>query len=154
MAISNQFGDKNKYDGGKIRPSLVPVQAIRDIAEVREYGYGKYGDSESWLKVDPRRYVDALYRHLLAVVEDPYSVDEESGLEHYKHLATNAAFLCELFARERRKEKDNATYNRHSASSRTLESQGSTDAYDADASDEVSRVSRILQKGKGLSDTR
>ena len=30
-----------KADAGKIRPSLVPVQIIRDIAEVREYGNRK-----------------------------------------------------------------------------------------------------------------
>ncbi len=92
-----------KADAGKLRLSLVPSQVIRDIAEVREYGNRKYGDSESWRRVDRKRYVDALYRHMLAFVDDPASKDEESGIEHYKHLACNIAFLCEMM-------KDGAGY--------------------------------------------
>ena len=85
-----------KADANKPRLSLVPTQAIRDIAEIREYGIQKYKDPESWRIVETQRYIDALYRHLLAVVDDRQSRDSESGIEHYKHLACNAAFLCEL----------------------------------------------------------
>ena len=85
-----------KADAGKIRPTLVPRQIIRDIAIVREYGNKKYGSSENWKEVEPERYRDALCRHLLAYLDDPQSVDEESGIRHLKHLATNIAFLCEL----------------------------------------------------------
>lgn len=85
-----------KADAGKLRLSLVPVQIIRDIAEVREYGNRKYGDPENWRQVDMRRYVDALLRHMLAFVEDPYGVDSESGIQHYKHMACNMAFICEM----------------------------------------------------------
>lgn len=89
--------DQNiKADAGKPQLSLVPTEAVRAIAEVREYGNRKYTDPESWRRVEPQRYIDALYRHLLAVIDDPGSCDEESGIEHYKHLACNAAFLCEL----------------------------------------------------------
>lgn len=85
-----------KADAGKLRLSLVPVQAIRDIAQVREYGNAKYGSIANWRSVEVTRYIDALYRHLLEIVENPRSIDEESGIEHYKHIACNAAFLCEL----------------------------------------------------------
>lgn len=37
---------------------------------------------------------------LLSVVEDPLSVDSESGIEHYKHIACNAAFICEILKGE------------------------------------------------------
>lgn len=87
---------KIKADAGKLQLSLVPTEAIRDIAEVREYGNLKYTDPQSWRQVEPQRYIDALYRHLLAVIDDPQGCDEESGIKHYKHLACNAAFLCEL----------------------------------------------------------
>ena len=40
-----------KRDGGKPRPTLVPVKAIRAIAAVREKGCQKYGDPENWRKV-------------------------------------------------------------------------------------------------------
>lgn len=85
-----------KEDRGKLRPSLVPTQVIKDIAEVREYGVKKYHDPDNWKKVELQRYVDAFYRHWLAFVEDANSVDEESGLPHYKHCACNMAFICEM----------------------------------------------------------
>lgn len=85
-----------KADGGKIRPTLVPSSLIRAVATIREYGVQKYGDPENWRKVEPQRYRDALYRHLLAYIDDPEGKDEESGLPHLWHLACNAAFLIEL----------------------------------------------------------
>ena len=85
-----------KADAGKRRLTLVPTQINYDIAEVREYGINKYGDTDSWLRVEIERYKDAAYRHWLAYLEDPDSVDEESGIKHYKHWACNAAFICEL----------------------------------------------------------
>lgn len=85
-----------KDDFGKPRLSLVPSQIIRDIARVREYGNAKYGDPDNWKTVEPARYRDALYRHLLAYIDDPCGVDSESGLPHLWHLACNAAFLCAL----------------------------------------------------------
>ena len=89
-----------KADARKPRLSLVPSQIIWDIAEVREYGTRKYGDPDNWKKVEISRYVDALYRHFLKFMEDPHSVDEESGIEHYKHLACNAAFIAALMNKE------------------------------------------------------
>ena len=87
-----------KADSGKARLSLVPPAIIYAIARIREYGCAKYpeGGLDNWRKVEPERYRDALYRHLLAYVSDPHGVDEESGLPHLWHLCCNAAFLCEL----------------------------------------------------------
>ena len=87
-----------KADAGKPKLSLVPPEIIRDIARVREYGNNKYpeGGKDNWKNVEPDRYRDALFRHLLAYLEDPNGVDEESGLPHLWHLSCNAAFLCEL----------------------------------------------------------
>ena len=91
------MGDQTaKQDAGKLRLSLVPPQIIRDVAEVREYGCKKYKDPDNWKRVEIKRYRDAAYRHLLAYIEDPTGKDEESGIEHYKHLACNLAFICEL----------------------------------------------------------
>jgi hypothetical protein len=87
-----------KADAGKPKLSLVPPEIIRNIARVREYGNNKYpeGGKDNWKNVEPDRYRDALFRHLLAYLEDPNGVDEESGLPHLWHLSCNAAFLCEL----------------------------------------------------------
>lgn len=93
---SYAFDQTAKADAGKPRLTLVPSEIIRNIAIIREYGTKKYGDPENWRKVEPERYRDAAYRHLLAYIDDPASRDEESGLPHLWHLACNVAFLCEL----------------------------------------------------------
>ena len=85
-----------KADAGKLRLTLVPRQIIKDIAKVRMYGNAKYGSSENWKQVEPERYRDALCRHLLEYLDDPDSVDPESGIKHLKHIACNVAFLCEM----------------------------------------------------------
>ena len=94
------MNDKNKADFGKIRPTLVPTQIIRDIAEVREYGLLKYPETgkDGWKEIDIERIRDAMCRHLLAYLDNPRGLDEESGLSHLAHLATNVAFLCEMEA--------------------------------------------------------
>ena len=98
-----------KADAGKPQLTLVPRQIIFDIAEVRRYGLQKYGKSESWKQVEIERYRDATFRHFMAYLDNPQGVDEESGLPHLSHLATNIAFLCELEAEKRQaKDKENA----------------------------------------------
>lgn len=90
------YNQEIKADAGKLQLTLVPTQIIRDIAEVRMFGNEKYHDPDSWRRVEPQRYRDAMFRHLLAYLDDPKSVDEESGYPHLWHLACNVAFLCEL----------------------------------------------------------
>lgn len=85
-----------KADVGKPKLTLVPRQIIWAIAAIREYGTAKYGDPESWRKVEKERYRDAAFRHFLAYLDDPEGKDEESGLPHLWHLACNIAFLCEM----------------------------------------------------------
>ena len=70
-----------KQDAGKLPLTLVPLQLIEDVAEVRQYGNEKYGDSESWRRVEIERYRDALFRHFIAYLRDPQGVDEESGID-------------------------------------------------------------------------
>ena len=95
--ISQQeFDQEIKADKGKPQCRLVPSEIIRNIAVIREYGLKKYKCKESWKSVSIERYQDAMYRHLLAYIEDPTGVDEESGLPHLWHLACNVAFLCDL----------------------------------------------------------
>ena len=95
--ISQQeFDQEIKADKGKPQCRLVPSEIVRAIARIREYGLKKYGDKESWKSVSIDRYQDAMYRHLLAYIENPTGVDEESGLPHLWHLACNVAFLCSL----------------------------------------------------------
>ena len=90
----NDKDQSAKADKGKLELSLVNPELVKAVAEVRMYGTEKYGDSENWRKVEPKRYIDALYRHLLAYIEGN-EVDEESGLSHLAHMACNISFLLD-----------------------------------------------------------
>lgn len=89
-----------KYDDGKPRPSLVPVEAIEAIMQVREYGKAKYADAEDWRKVPREKWLDALLRHVLHIWDNPLAIDDESGLPALWHVITNAAFLCAAYKDE------------------------------------------------------
>lgn len=89
-----------KADAGKLKLTLVPLNIIRAVARIRMYGNAKYGDSESWKRVEIQRYKDAAFRHFLAYLEDPTGVDEESQLPHLWHLACNIAFLIDKEAEQ------------------------------------------------------
>ena len=92
-----------KADAGKLQLTLVPREIIRSIAKVRMFGVQKYRDPLNWKRVEIERYRDAAFRHFLAYLDDPDGVDEESGLPHLDHLATNIAFLCDM-EKERRQD--------------------------------------------------
>lgn len=87
-----------KADAGKPRLTLVPMQIVFDVAEVREYGNRKYPDGgpDNWKRVTADRYREAAFRHFLRYIDNPKGRDEESGILHRKHLECNLAFLAEL----------------------------------------------------------
>lgn len=87
-----------KADAGKLQLTLVPREIIREIAKVRMYGNAKYpeGGPDNWRRVSAQRYRDAMFRHMLAYLDDPKGVDPESGLLHLSHIACNVAFLFEV----------------------------------------------------------
>lgn len=93
MTSNNQ---EAKADNGKLPLSQVPSEIIWNVAAVRQFGNIKYKDPDNWKTVEVERYRDAAYRHWLAYLEDPSSLDEESGLPHLWHWACNAAFICAL----------------------------------------------------------
>jgi len=84
---------KLKMDAGKLRLTLVPTEPIRAIARVMHNGLDKGYTEGSWREVECPRLRDALYRHFLDYLDDPYGADEESGLPHLEHLLWNAAAL-------------------------------------------------------------
>ena len=77
---------------GKPRLTLVPRKIIFAIARVREFGNRKYLTENSWKLNSRRVYQDAAFRHFIAYLDDPDSLDEESGLPHLHHLATTLLF--------------------------------------------------------------
>ena len=92
---------------------MVPTQILYDICKVREFAVdNKYPDPNNWKNVEIQRYRDAAFRHFLLYLNDPKGVDEESGLPHLSHLATNIAFLCEL-EKENKETKKNEGLMHH-----------------------------------------
>ena len=93
---NDQQSTEAKRDVGKPHPSYVPVELIKEVMAIREMGTAKYGSPDNWKRVSIERYHDAMLRHVLACWEDPFSVDEESGLLHLSHIACNVAFMLAL----------------------------------------------------------
>lgn len=85
--------DKIKFDKGKDRLALVPTASIKAVGAVMTHGVEKYYEN-SWKEVEAPRWRDALMRHWCEYIDDPYSIDPDSGLPHLWHIAANAAILC------------------------------------------------------------
>lgn len=86
-----------RYNGSKVRLSLVPPEFIFAVAEVLEFGATKY-DANNWRKFDSdqvRGCIDSIMRHLESYRMGQW-LDEESGLPHLAHAATNLAFMITL----------------------------------------------------------
>jgi len=61
------------------------------VAEVKALGDRKYG-SNTWLKLEPREFLEAGTRHLAEIAAGRL-IDDESGLPHAAHVAVNMEFL-------------------------------------------------------------
>lgn len=81
-----------KYDGGKLRWSLIPAGTVQEVVHVLEYGARKYSP-DNWMKVpDARtRYYDAAQRHLDAWWQGE-KTDRETERSHLAH-----ALCCILY---------------------------------------------------------
>ena len=87
-----------KFDIGKERISLIPKDALLDIAKVLEFGAQKYGD-HNWKKgIQWTRLIDAAMRHLIKF-NDGQNLDEESDLNHLAHSCANLMFLLYYYNR-------------------------------------------------------
>ena len=86
-----------KYDKDKNRLELIPTELIEEVGKVLTYGAHKYAPN-AWRKAkksELHRFVGAAMRHLEEYRKGNY-FDDESGLPHLAHLATNVAFLLAL----------------------------------------------------------
>jgi len=83
----------SKFDKGKIRLSLFPLNTLRSILAVLEFGASKYSEN-NWMKVrgGEERYFDAAIRHLISWKEGEW-LDKESKLPHLAHASCCCIFL-------------------------------------------------------------
>lgn len=90
-----------KNDQGKNRLDLVEPEFIEGVGEVLTFGANKYSEN-SWQDVEDaeNRYYAAAMRHLLAYRKGE-KTDDESGLSHLKHVATNIMFLLHFEGEEK-----------------------------------------------------
>lgn len=93
-----------KLDAGKPRLGLVLgdfARALVEVGRVGTYGAEKYSP-RGWLEVPggEARYLDALYRHLLADARCE-GFDQGSGLLHLAQAAWNCLAVLELRLRDR-----------------------------------------------------
>lgn len=103
--VVNQNGGM-KYDGTKVRPSLLlksMPDAVAAVIDVLEYGARKY-DADNWKKVEHSRYIDASLRHYVMQYLAGEQVDPESGKHHLAH-----AICCMLFMLQMELENKNKT---------------------------------------------
>lgn len=84
-----------KFDGGKPQYGLLPPLALRATVDVLTFGAEKY-EPDNWKYVpdSPRRYFDAMQRHLWAYKEGE-KIDPESGMHHLAHAMCCLMFLYE-----------------------------------------------------------
>lgn len=82
-----------KFDGGKLRYSLLPQGTVGKVVEVLEFGARKYA-ADNWKHVpDARaRYYDATQRHIDAWWNGEHA-DPETGLPHLAHAVCCLLFL-------------------------------------------------------------
>ena len=82
-----------KYDDDKVNMALLPFNALYEVAKVLTFGAKKYA-KHGWKSIPDgeERCTAALLRHLTEI-QNGNMYDDESGLLHISHLATNALFL-------------------------------------------------------------
>lgn len=104
MMTSKKDADQTaKADKGKPKLSLVPMQIVWEICDIRGYGNEKYGDPDNWRTVEPERHYEAFLRHVVKSWDgDHMQIDPESGLKHLSHAACDLAFFLALMAEEKK----------------------------------------------------
>lgn len=81
----------------KLRPSLLPVEAIVEGIKAMEFGAQKYG-VDQWREVDMdrREFIDALERHLIALKQGETHA-QDSGVHHLGHIIANCGIILAKF---------------------------------------------------------
>lgn len=84
--MNEELVQGNKFDEGKLRFDLLPLDALEEIVRVYTFGAQKYGD-RNWEKgIVYSRFVGASFRHILSWFKGS-KADEESGIHPLAHAA-------------------------------------------------------------------
>jgi hypothetical protein len=86
------MSEGKKFDQEKPIISLLPFEALNEVAKILTYGKDKYG-AHNWRKgMSWSRVESAMLRHYTAYARGE-NTDPESGLLHTAHMTANALFL-------------------------------------------------------------
>lgn len=80
-----------KFDVGKLRWDLLPLEVSKGVVKILTYGAQKYKPN-NWQKVEMWRYKAAFMRHYEAWLSGEEN-DKESGLHHLDHAMCNLYFI-------------------------------------------------------------
>ena len=86
-----------KFDGDKPRISLIPAEAIEEMAKAFTYGANKYGAHNFKNGIAYSRLIDAALRHILAITKSEF-IDSESSNSHVGHAMASLAMLAYMMA--------------------------------------------------------
>ena len=89
------MSEGKKFDEGKIRYDLLPVDALREVARVLTFGAAKYGDNNWKITKPESRYTAAAFRHGEAY-RGGEMMDKESGVHHLAHRICCDLFLLQI----------------------------------------------------------
>ena len=86
-----------KFDSKKPDYSLIPPNALDDVAKVLTYGAQKY-DRHNWKQLEnlDTRYFAAAQRHLWALQRGE-TLDAETGIHHAAHAICCMMFMLEFY---------------------------------------------------------
>ena len=104
-ALKKSVNGGIKFDDDKPDYSLIPPNALDDVAKVLTIGAKKY-DRHNWKKLDDieNRYFAAAQRHMWALLKDE-SHDPETGVHHAAHAVCCMMFLLENYYLQNSKNK-------------------------------------------------
>lgn len=96
--------EEYKKKSNKLRPNLLPYEAVLEGIKAMEFGAQKYGPDQ-WREVDmkPVDFLNALERHLLAYKAGD-RLAEDSQVSHLGHIIANCAILLVKFDSKESKE--------------------------------------------------
>ena len=97
-----------KYDSNKPRLAEMIIdfkEPLLQLCKIWEFGANKY-EKSNWKLVEDgeTRYLNALYRHSLAIVDNEY--DDESKLLHCAHMIFNCMAYCYFILRRLSNDKN------------------------------------------------
>jgi hypothetical protein len=85
-----------KFDNEKPPITIIPKEAIYEMAKAFQYGAGKYGRNNFKGGIEFTRLADATMRHLLEFINGE-DFDKESSNNHLGHALASLAMLAYMY---------------------------------------------------------